>query len=453
KSYLPRLFPLLSVHSNPLRQIAKNNSKMIKPISIPSLARSRGAAVAASVALLFSVGTTGAFAQKTMLTRHIRDAVSQGRAGFVQHLDSNQSLHLVIGLPLRNQQELNTFLENLYNPSSPNYHQYLSGDQFTKMFGPSEADYNAVIRFAQSHGFVVSGVAPNRLIVEVDATVDTIERAFNVTMNVYRHPTENRTFYAPDREPTSDLSVRLWNINGLDNFSIPRPSNLKHVDPDQATAGTGSGPGGFYLGSDLRKAYYGSTGTLTGSGQNLGLLEYVGYNPADITKYFSTYGPPLTTTVVPVSTDGTAATCTTCDDAEQALDIEFSISMAPGLSQCIVYVGSTDQSILNRMATDNSAKSISCSWSWRPADPTVDDPIFLQMAAQGQTFATASGDSASWSSGEYNWPQESANVLCVGGTHLVTAGPGGAWQSETGWSLSGGGISIDRIRIPTWQHS
>jgi subtilase family serine protease len=135
------------------------------------------------------------------------------------------------------------------------------------------------------------------------------------------------------------------------------------------------------------------------------------------------------------------------------LDIEFSISMAPGVNQCIVYVGSTDQSILNRMATDNSAKSLSCSWSWRPADPQVDDPIFMEMAAQGQTYASAAGDSGSWSAGEYNWPQESVNVLCVGGTHLVTTGPGGAWSSETGWADSGGGIAIDRIPIPSWQHS
>jgi len=76
------------------------------------------------------------------------------------------------------------------------------------------------------------------------------------------------------------------------------------------------------------------------------------------------------------------------------------------------------------------------------------------MATQGQTFASASGDSGSWSAATiYNWPQESANVLCVGGTHLVTTGPGGGWVSETGWSNSGGGISPDRIPIPTWQHN
>jgi len=409
-----------------------------------------GAAIAASLAVLLSGATSANAQSQTLLTRHTRDAVSRGQVAFVQHLDPAKTLHLVIGLPLRNQGELNAFLENLYNPASPNYRQYLSGDQFTKMFGPSQADYDNVVRFAQANGFTVSGTAPNRLIVEVDASVANIERAFNVTMNLYQHPTENRTFYAPDREPTVNLATKLWNINGLDNFAIPRPSNLSQ-NPDQVTANTGSGPGGFFLGSDLRAAYYGTTGTLTGSGQNLALLEFVGYDPADITTYFNTYGPPLTATIVPVSTDGTPAICTTCGDAEQALDIEFSVSMSPGVNQCIVYVGSTDQSILNRMATDNSAKSISCSWSWKPADPQIDDPIFMQMAAQGQTYLAASGDSASWGAGEFNWPQESANVLCVGGTHLVTNGPGGGWLSETGWFDSGGGISPDGIRIPSWQ--
>ena len=59
--------------------------------------------------------------------------------------------------------------------------------------------------------------------VQVEGSVATIETAFNVTMGVYQHPTENRTFYAPDREPTVDLPFPLWHISGLDNYSIPHP--------------------------------------------------------------------------------------------------------------------------------------------------------------------------------------------------------------------------------------
>jgi subtilase family serine protease len=411
-----------------------------------------GAAAIAAALLVSLSGIEGANAQlHSLATRHTRDVTVQGQAALIQRLDPNQTLHIVIGLPIRNQVDLNGFLENLYNPVSPNYRQYLSVEQFTNVFGPTKSDYDTVIRFARENGMAITGTAPNRMIVEVESSVANIERAFNVTMNVYQHPTENRTFYAPDREPTVNLSAPLWHITGLDNYSIPRPnvSRSSAVQPNLS----GSGPGGYFLGSDLRKAYYPSPGTLTGAGQTIGLLEYVGYDPADYQLYFSTYGPPLTTTVTPISTDGTQAICPTCSDAEQSLDIEYAISMAPGLSECRVYVGSTDASILNRMASDNTAKVISCSWSWRPADPAVDDPFFLQMAAQGQTFAAASGDSASWGAGEFNYPQEDANVLCVGGTSLVTNGAGGTWRSETGWADSGGGISPDHIAIPSWQHT
>ena len=53
--------------------------------------------------------------------------------------------------------------------------------------------------------------------------VAQMEKAFQVSMNVYRHPTEARTFFSPDREPSLNLSVPVARISGLNNFSIPRP--------------------------------------------------------------------------------------------------------------------------------------------------------------------------------------------------------------------------------------
>src|SRR5262249_49300139 len=175
-------------------------------------------AAAAAAALLVSLGGIEAAngQLRSLPTRHMRDVPVQGQAALIKRLDANQTLHIVIGLPIRNQADLNTFLENLYNPVSPNYRQYLSVEQFTNMFGPTGSDYDGVVRFARDNGMAVTVTAPNRLIVEVDSSVANIERAFNVTMNVYQHPTENRTFYAPDREPTVNLSVPLWHITGLD---------------------------------------------------------------------------------------------------------------------------------------------------------------------------------------------------------------------------------------------
>ena len=191
-------------------------------------------------------------------TRHVREAVSRGQAAWVGRLPATQSLKLSIALPLRNESQLNQVLQQLYDPRSPSYHQFLSVKEFTERFGPSQEDYDAVISFAQSNGLTVKGTAANRRIVDVTGPVAHIEAAFHVNMGVYQHPTENRTFYAPDQEPTADLPVALWHISGLDNFSIPRPASLRRA-PEAERAGSGSAPdgSGAYIGSDMRAAYYG----------------------------------------------------------------------------------------------------------------------------------------------------------------------------------------------------
>ena len=190
-----------------------------------------------------------------------------------------------IALPLRNEAELDKLLEELYDPQSPSYRRFLSVEEFTARFGPSQEDYDAVIEFAEANGLTVTGTAPNRMIVDVVGPVANIEQAFHVTMGVYQHPTEDRTFHAPDREPTTDLPFALWHITGLDNFSIPRPASLTR---DLTVKGThdGSGPGGYFIGSDMRAAYYGGS-ALTGIGQSVGLVEFAGYNANDVATYFS----------------------------------------------------------------------------------------------------------------------------------------------------------------------
>jgi subtilase family serine protease len=104
------------------------------------------------------------------------------------------------------------------------------------------------------------------------------------------------------------------------------------------------------------------------------------------------------------------------------------------------------------MATDNIAKSLACSWGWSPADARSDDPIFKEFMAQGQTLFVASGDSGAYRNrSRYVYPADDAYVTSVGGTNLTTTSAGGAWESETAWSDSGGGISPTGIAIPTYQ--
>jgi kumamolisin len=392
-------------------------------------------------------------AQVAPLTTQVRQVTLSGQAPYVGNLPATQSMRLVLVLPLRNPAQLNEFLKNLYDPSSASFHQYLSVEEFTAQFGPSEEDYNAVIQFAQANGFSVVGTSRNRLNVDVIGTVQTIENAFHLQLGIYQHPTEDRTFYAPDREPTPSLSVQLWHIAGLDNYSIPHPAGLSRSPDVTSNATTGSGPAASFLGSDMRAAYYG--GDLGGSGQSLGLLEYQGTDLSDLATYFANAGQTNNVPITLESTDGTPTSCLNsegCDDTEQTLDMTQALGMAPGLSSLVVYVGSSDAAIFNAMATAAPLNNqLSSSWTWNPADPSTDDPYFLEFAAQGQNLFQAAGDDGAWGRGSLIYPADNVYVTSVGGTDLTTTGAGGAWSSETAWAHGGGGVSPDRYAIPSWQ--
>jgi subtilase family serine protease len=400
-------------------------------------------------------------------TRHVRDVVREAVAQPVGRLSETQLMTLDIVLPLSDQAALETFLEDLYNPASSSYRHFLTVAEFTERFGPSQAHYDAVVQFAKTNGFTVVGGTRDGMEVQIKGPVSAVESAFHLTMRTYQHPTENRIFYAPDREPTTVLAFPLWHVSGLDNFSIPHPLFVKKSDYALAHglardavvphATTGSGPSASFLGSDMRAAYYGGT-ALTGSGQNLGLFEYLGTDLADLTTYFKNVGQTNKVPITLLSTDGTSTSCVDsrsggdCDDTEQTLDMTQAIGMAPGLASLVMYIGSVDTAIISAMTTHSPLPTtIGCSWGWTPADPTTLNPYFEKMAAQGQTFFAASGDSSTWSTRNEAWPADNAYVVSVGGTDLTTASAAGPWKSETAWTDSGGGISPDKIAIPSWQ--
>jgi kumamolisin len=384
------------------------------------------------------------------LTRHVRSVILDGQAHSVGRLPAQQSLQLDVVLPIRDQAGLDSLLQELYDPSSPFYRNFITVPEFTARYAPTQEDYDAVVRFAKANGFTVVGGSRDSLDVQMKGSVAAIESAFHVTMGVYQHPTENRTFYSPDREPTVNLPFQLWHISGLDNYSIPRPALVRRSDGAHSLATTGSCPEQSFCGSDMRAAYYEGT-ALTGAGQNIGLLEYAGFDIADVNTYYENAGQTRTAAVTGVSTDGTSVNCVYkggCDDTEQTTNITQSLGMAPGVTTVYLYVGSTDTALLGAMSSDTPLPlNLSSSWSWSPADPHTDDPYFEKMAAQGQSFFEAAGASGDRSP----WPADAAYVTSVGGTGLTTQGAGGPWASETGGYGGGGYYAADDILIPPWQ--
>jgi len=392
------------------------------------------------------------------------------------NLPATKRLNLAIGLPLRDAKGLEDFLAQIYDPTSPNYRQYLTPEEFTAKFGPTEADYTAVTAFARRNNLTVTARHANRLLLDVSGSVADIQKAFDITLRVYAHPTEARDFYAPDSEPTVDASLPILDISGLNNYVLPHPKSLR-VDSSPSThpiPRTGSGSGGAYIGNDFRSAYY-PGGTLTGSGQMVGLLEFDGFYASDISAYETAagYTSVFLQTVLLDGYDGVPTTGSGSGNPEVSLDIELAIAMAPGLSKVVVFEAGPSglpNDILNAMAASNQVKQLSCSWGWSGGPSTATDNIFKEMAAQGQSFFDAAGDSDAFTVGSSsangvdntsldNAPSSCPYITVVGGTTLTTTGAGGSWSSETTWNWglhdgsyvgTSGGVS-SYYAIPTWQ--
>lgn len=403
-------------------------------------------------------------AEQQVLRDHVPNPAKQ--LSPLKRVESTNRLELTIALPLRNAAQLNKLLQEIYDPSSPNYHHYLTPEAFAQRFGPSQADYDALIAFANSHNLSVSGKHPNRTLLDVNGAVADIEKALHLNMRVYNHPREARRFRAPDSDPSLDLAVPVLSISGLDDFNLPKPMStsfrkflsrsdsrnkrgpMGKSDDSGIPYATGSGPRAAFIGKDFRTAYAPGV-SLNGAGQTVGLFQLDGYFPNDITDYENLAGlpnVPITNVLVNGFTGRQGI-----NNIEVALDIEMVISMAPGLSKVIVYegTGANANAILNRMATDNLAKQLSSSWGFGSQVDPAREQIFQQFAAQGQSMFEASGDGGAWTGAIFP-PSDDPWLTVVGGTSLDTVTSGGAWQSETTWSGSGGGVSTS-YTIPIWQ--
>jgi len=409
----------------------------------------------AIAAMLLGANMVCSAQPQTLLTHHVWEVTLNGQAPFVGKLPATQSMRIDIVLAVRDEAGLDSFLQELYDPSSPAYRHFLTVEQFTEAFGPSQKDFDALIRFATANGLTVTGGSRDAMDVQLKGSVATIETAFHVTMGLYHDPIGNRDFYAPDREPTVDLPFQLWHITGLDNYSIPRSALSRRPPGVKPPATTGSCPGASFCGSDMRAAYYEGT-SLTGKGQNIGLLEFLGFDIADINTYYKNAKQKRTAKVIGISTDGSPTSCLHsqgCDDTEQTIDVTQALGMAPGVTAVYEYVSNTsDTAMLSSMSSHKPLPlNLSSSWYWTPVDPKSDNPFFKKFATQGQSFFEAAGDNGAWRTANTWWPMESPLVICVGGTDLVTKGAGKGWSSETVWVDGGGGISPDDFAIPSWQ--
>jgi len=375
-------------------------------------------------------------------------------------------ISLSVGLPLRNLATLQSFIAQASDPTNTaTYRQYMSAATLLANNSPTQADYDTVVAWAQGRGFKV-GTFANRVGLDVTGTVAQIEQAFYANVILATRP-DGTQFYRLDRQPSVDLGVQLLGVSGLDNYVVPHP-----------LAGTAPIPG-TYQSSDLRGAYAAGPACngLTGAGQSIGVFQLTGFSLGDITTYEANtglVGVPAVQILTANDPTGLApnvapplAATGNLENWEVDLDIEAALAMAPG-AQVVVFEGTNSDSILTVMTNNSNVRQISSSWGG--GSSALTPQLFTILAAQGQTFFQASGDSGAYqpavpacpaaiqaqiTAGTVVGPEtvvadfrSQPYVTVVGGTRLTTSL--GAWFNDVTWSGSGGGI-LPGVAQPSYQ--
>jgi len=397
------------------------------------------------------------------LRGHVPSEVKKAAATFRYHADHNINAQII--MPLANQSQLSTLLQNLYDPKSPSFHQFLTPAQFAQQFAPSAIDSTQVQEFLKTRGISVIGQSSSGAVLNVTGSVRAFEHAFGLHINHYQK-TDGTLFFAPDADPSipATLAGKILAVGGLDNLPKYKAHLQKSRKAPKATALAGSGPNGYLSPNDVKTAYNLNSITATGSGQNVALVEFEGYASSDVMfyeSYFSLPNVPLQNVLI----DGVNGVPNYNGDPdgvdEVTLDIETVAAFAPGSSDIFVYEApNTTQSWIDewtKIATDDKAKVISCSWGEAEDqfdNPTLifDNQVFQQMAAQGQAVFVAAGDNGAYDDGSTLSVDEPASqpfATAVGISALKTNSDG-TYNSETASVYGGGGVSAHWY-IPSYQ--
>lgn len=437
-----------------------------------------------------------AFAQnaqnaRVTLSGHVRrEAIPANDQGRV---DSSLVLrHVTLTLPpsAAQQTDLNAFLDRLQDPASPDYHRWLTPEQYGARFGAATADIARVTAWLASQNLTVDSVGRGRTTIAVTGAVRDMEQAFQIEIHNYRVNGESHFANANEPSLPAAFSGLVQSIRGLDDFRL-KPMARKAVGPQLSPKYTSTITGSNYLGPndvatifDVTPLY--NTG-ITGSGQKIAVVGQTDINLSDIEEfrsYFNLSANDPQTLLVPKTADpGFSAN----DLPEADLDLEWSGAVARDAT--IVYVYSkTVNDALYYAIDQNLAPVITMSYGQcEPLTGTAGlnslRTYAQQAAAEGISWMAASGDDGA--NGCYseassrgptglavNQPASIPEVTGVGGTTLNEAG-GTYWNAandgyhasalsyipETAWndtvadgspSSTGGGASSFYTK-PSWQ--
>ncbi len=307
--------------------------------------------------------------------------------------------------PTQSQQaDLTALLAAQQDSSSPNYHQWLTPEQYADRFGLSQNDVNQIVTWLEAQGFQVTQTAHSRTWVSFSGTAAQVEAAFQT--EIHNFSLNGETYYSNATAPSvpSALADVVLGIRALDNYRLKPRGIFRKVKaqptPDftsSLTENTFVAPGDFATIYDVNALY--SSG-INGTGQSIAVMGQTDLynNGSDITAFRAASGltgGSLTLMRVPTSSDPGVVSG---DIDEASLDVEWSGAVAKDAT--VIFVYSTDVFYYSlEYAVDNDVAPVitisygACEANWGLTNLNALAQLGQQANAQGQTIVAAAGDS------------------------------------------------------------
>ena len=362
---------------------------------------------------------------------------------------------------------LEQLLAEQLDPGSPNYHRWLTPEEYGSTFGLTDADLNAVLAWLQRNGFTVDSVASGRGWINFSGTVAQVEATFRTRMRDFI--AGGRLHHANVRDPEVPRALAdvVGGIARLNDFSRkpqarPRPS-IAFTDGSQ-----GLGPADFATIYDTTPLL---AAGVNGGGQTIAVVAQSNIKLSDVQAFRSFFGLPAKDPIVTVN--GPDPGIVASDESEADLDVEWAGAAAPGATVNLVVSGSTDTAdgvdlSAQYIVDHNLAPIVTYSYGTCEADLGTSglrfyNSLWQQAAAQGMAVFVAAGDGGaagcddptSVSSGTGTGVNGLASTpydVCVGGTEFVDGTSTQYWNAnsapgtylsaksyvpETAWNESG----------------
>jgi uncharacterized protein (TIGR03437 family) len=401
-------------------------------------------------------------AQRTVLAGNIHPkiltATDQGRVA------PSLALHyitLTLSLSTNQQADLQKLLLEQQTPGSPNYHRWLTPEEYGQRFGASDADIAKITQWLQQQGLNVISVARGKGWIAASGTAAQAETAFQTEIHSYL--ADGEIHYANASEPSvpAAFSSVVQGVRGLNDFRLKPRMRPAATKPNYAGAGNTNyvAPGDFATIYDVNPLY---ADGINGTGQKIAIAGQIEVVLSDIQQFRSMFNLPANDpqmVLVPGSANP-GSNSQSGDLAESDIDLEWSGAVARNAT--IIFVYSTDAFTSVQYAIDeNIAPVLSVSYGNCELETSASEANALQQwaeqgNAQGITWFAASGDDGAADCDDSENPGLAVDL--PGSIPEVTSSGGTEFAEGTGayWGLtnsSTGGSALSYIPETTWNDS